>query len=43
MSVRTYEPSAEQLSEDLPEGPPRENARLLNRVLFGDRDYAVVG
>lgn len=43
VSVRTYEPSEERLSEDLPEGAERENARLLNRVLFGDRDYAVIG
>lgn len=31
------------VSEDLPKGAPREDARLLNRVLFGDRDYAVIG
>jgi len=43
VSVRTFEPSAEHLSEDVPEGPIRENVKLLNRTLFGDRDYAVVG
>ena len=43
VSVRTFEPSTEHLSEDVPEGPIRENVKLLNRTLFGDRDYAVVG
>ena len=43
VSIRTFEPSAERLSEDVPEGPIRENVKLLNRTLFGDRDYAVVG
>ena len=43
VSLRTFEPSAERLSEDVPAGAIRENVRLLNRTLFGDRDYAVVG
>ena len=43
VSLRTFEPSAERLSEDVPDGPIRENVKLLNRTLFGDRDYAVVG
>ena len=37
------EPSETRLREDVPEGPVRENVRLLNATLFGDRDYAVVG
>ncbi len=41
--VQTYERSETRLSEDLPEGAARENARLLNETLFGDRDYAVIG
>ena len=43
VSLRTFEPSTEHLSEDVPDGPIRENVKLLNRTLFGDRDYAVVG
>jgi hypothetical protein len=27
----------------VPAGPIRENVRLLNETLFGDRDYAVIG
>jgi len=27
----------------VPEGANRDNVRLLNATLFGDRDYAVVG
>lgn len=43
VTLRTFAPSDERLSEDVPDGPIRENVRLLNRTLFGDRDYAVVG
>jgi len=43
VSVRTFEPSPERLSEDVPDGPVRDNFRLLDRTLFGDRDYAVIG
>ena len=43
VSLRTFAPTAERLSEDVPDGPIRENVRLLNRTLFGDRDYAAVG
>jgi O-antigen chain-terminating methyltransferase len=43
VTLRTFAPGDERLSEDVPDGPIRENVRLLNRTLFGDRDYAVVG
>jgi SAM-dependent methyltransferase len=43
VEVRTYARSDPRLREDVPEGPVRENAQLLNRTLFGDRDYAVIG
>ena len=43
VALRTFAPSDERLSEDVPAGPIRENVQLLNRTLFGDRDYAVVG
>ena len=43
VDLRTFEPTESRLSEDLPAGPQRENARLLNETLFGDRDYAVIG
>ncbi len=43
VSVQTFEPSEVRLSEELPAGAQLENARLLNEVLFGDRDYAVIG
>jgi len=43
VEVRTFEPTAERLDENVPEGAIRENVRLLNRTLFGDRDYAVIG
>ncbi|HUG56396.1 MAG TPA: class I SAM-dependent methyltransferase [Candidatus Limnocylindrales bacterium] len=43
VEVITSEPSEQRLSEDLPAGPQRENARLLNQTLFGHRDYAVIG
>lgn len=41
--IRTFEPSAQHLHEDFGDPKLRENARLLNQTLFGDRDYAVVG
>jgi SAM-dependent methyltransferase len=44
VEVRSYARSEERLNEkDVPEGAIRDNVRLLNRVLFGDRDYAVIG
>ena len=43
VEVRSYAPSEPRLREDVPDGPARENVRLLNQTLFGDRDYAVVG
>ena len=43
VTVRTFERSEKRLREDVPEGPIRENVKLLNETLFGDRDYAVVG
>ena len=43
VEVRSYARSATRLREDVPAGPVRENAVLLNNVLFGDRDYAVIG
>jgi SAM-dependent methyltransferase len=43
VETRTSEPSEMRLSEDVPAGPIRENVKLLNATLFGDRDYAVIG
>ena len=43
VDVRTFEPTERRLSEDLPAGPQRDNAHMLNEALFGDRDYAVIG
>ena len=43
VGVRTFQPSEQRLSEELTDGRARDNARLLNQTLFGDRDYAVVG
>ena len=43
VEVRSYAPTEPRLDEGVPDGPIRENVRLLNRTLFGDRDYAVVG
>ena len=43
VETRTSEPSETRLSEDVPAGPVRENVKLLNATLFGDRDYAVIG
>src|SRR5437899_4927412 len=43
VDVRTFEPSAQRLHEEFTDTRARENARLLNQTLFGDRDYAVVG
>ena len=43
VEIRTSEPSETRLREDVPDGAIRDNVRLLNRTLFGDRDYAVIG
>ena len=43
VAVRTFEPTERRLSEEVPAGPIRENVKLLNETLFGDRDYAVIG
>jgi SAM-dependent methyltransferase len=43
VEVRPYAPSVTRLREDVPDGPIRENVKLLNQTLFGDRDYAVIG
>ena len=43
VGVRTFQPSEQRLSEEFSDGRARDNARLLNQTLFGDRDYAVVG
>jgi SAM-dependent methyltransferase len=43
VKIRTFEPSEKRLNESVPEGPIRDNVKLLNETLFGDRDYAVVG
>src|SRR5260221_1110216 len=44
VEVRSYARTEERLNEkDVPDGAIRDNVRLLNRVLFGDRDYAVIG
>lgn len=43
VELQTFEASETRLSEDLPAGAQLENARLLNEVLFGHRDYAVIG
>jgi hypothetical protein len=43
VGVRTFAPSEKRLSEDVSDPKVRENVRILNQTLFGDRDYAVVG
>jgi O-antigen chain-terminating methyltransferase len=43
VGVRTFQPSEQRLHEDFNDAFARDNARLLNQTLFGDRDYAVVG
>ncbi len=43
VEIRTFEPNETRLREDLSDPGARENAKLLNQTLFGDRDYAVVG
>lgn len=40
--ITTYAKTERRLSEDVPDAI-RENVRLLNETLFGDRDYAVIG
>jgi SAM-dependent methyltransferase len=42
VEVRTFEPSERRLRED-GDANRRENIKLLNETLFGDRDYAVIG
>jgi SAM-dependent methyltransferase len=43
VETRTSQPSETRLNESVPAGPVRDNVRLLNATLFGDRDYAVIG
>src|SRR6185503_13425862 len=43
VGARTFQPSDQRLSEEFSDARARDNARLLNQTLFGDRDYAVVG
>jgi O-antigen chain-terminating methyltransferase len=43
VETRTSQPSDTRLNEDVPAGAIRDNVKLLNRTLFGDRDYAVIG
>ena len=43
VQLRTFEPSERRLNEEVPAGPIRDNVKLLNETLFGDRDYAVIG
>ena len=43
VGIRTFEPSGQRLHEEFSDARARDNARLLNQTLFGDRDYAVVG
>jgi O-antigen chain-terminating methyltransferase len=43
VELRTFEPTEQRLNEDVPAGAIRENVKLLNETLFGDRDYAVIG
>ena len=43
VGVRTFAPAERRLNEDLGDPKVRENVRLLNQTIFGDRDYAVVG
>jgi len=41
--ARRVQPSDQRLHEEFGDPRARDNARLLNQTLFGDRDYAVVG
>jgi SAM-dependent methyltransferase len=43
VGIRSFEPSQQRLHEEFTDPKARDNARLLNQTLFGDRDYAVVG
>jgi SAM-dependent methyltransferase len=43
VELRTSQPSETRLDESVPAGPIRDNVKLLNETLFGDRDYAVIG
>ena len=41
VEIRTYSPVETRLAEV--EGPMRDNVRLLNATIFGDRDCALIG
>ena len=43
VEVRTFQPADERLNEDVSDPKVKANVQLLNRTLFADRDYAVVG
>ena len=43
VETRTSQPSETRLNEEVPAGAIRDNVKLLNATLFGDRDYAVIG
>ena len=43
VETRSSQPSETRLDETVPAGPIRDNVKLLNETLFGDRDYAVIG
>ena len=43
VDVRTFEPSEKRLSDKVSDATVRENVKLLNETLFGDRDYAAIG
>jgi SAM-dependent methyltransferase len=42
VQIRTYSPVETRLSEEVPPDASRENIRLLNATLFGDRDCALI-
>ncbi len=43
VEVTSYARTEKRLREDVPGERERENVRLLNETIFGDRDYAVTG
>jgi O-antigen chain-terminating methyltransferase len=43
VEVRTFAPTEKRLRDDVGDPAVRDNVRLLNETLFGDRDYAVIG
>jgi hypothetical protein len=44
VEVVTFEPTeGAKLDEGVGDPAMRDNVRLLNELLFGDRDYAVIG